>query len=68
MPLLCSYKKLGHHQEGLLEQQDLSLFRETQLEVVVELSKVDMHFEEQKVECGLAIVDTKERCIENDSC
>ncbi|GJY61070.1 hypothetical protein Tco_0461727 [Tanacetum coccineum] len=38
--------------EEMLEQQDLSLVEETQLVVVVELSEVDMHFEEQKVECG----------------
>ncbi|GKB63373.1 hypothetical protein Tco_0919559, partial [Tanacetum coccineum] len=34
----------------MLEQQDMSLVRETQLVVVVELSKVDMHVEEQNVE------------------
>ncbi|GJU99444.1 hypothetical protein Tco_1328715 [Tanacetum coccineum] len=33
----------------MLEQQDLSLIGETQLVVVMELSEVDMHVEEQKV-------------------
>ncbi|GJS18743.1 ribosomal protein S7 [Tanacetum coccineum] len=50
IPLYCDSQsaiaiscKPRHNQEGILEQQDLSLFGETQLEVVVELSEVDMH-------------------------
>nr|GFA66757.1 hypothetical protein [Tanacetum cinerariifolium] len=54
MSLVYSYKQLGHHQEEMLEQQDSSLVGETQLMIVVELSEVDMNFEEQKVECDLS--------------
>ncbi|GJW60494.1 hypothetical protein Tco_0109829 [Tanacetum coccineum] len=62
----------------MLELQDLSLVGKTQLVVVVELSEVDMHFEEQKVLNMVeesthveyevkVIVDTEEWCTENDS-
>ncbi|GJY57651.1 hypothetical protein Tco_0456766 [Tanacetum coccineum] len=62
MPLLCSYKQLGHHQEEMLEQQDLSLVGETQLVVVAELSEMDMYFEEQKVlHKDLTVVETNEK-------
>ncbi|GJX20099.1 hypothetical protein Tco_1340961 [Tanacetum coccineum] len=64
----------------MMEQQDLSLIRETQLVVVVKLEGNDMHFEELMVVVTVekesafvdqvvkAIVDTKEDCTENDGC
>nr|GEZ33416.1 hypothetical protein [Tanacetum cinerariifolium] len=47
----------------MLEQQDLSLVGETQLVVVVELAEVDMHIEEQKVECSQGNTSSQEKVV-----
>ncbi|GJZ12902.1 hypothetical protein Tco_0548132 [Tanacetum coccineum] len=62
-----------------MEQQDLSLVRETQLVVVVKLERNDMNFKElmhfeELMESKFVdqvvkvVVDTEEDCIENDGC